>query len=882
MSIRIYTYSDPYKLNQEEYWEQIIECPYFCASQTLVNGLRSLYKNDYQAGRVTTVLNLVEMFFEQWMGTAGVVKQHADIDNIMAAQLWSTDEKMDHNIRQAFQFNREDVLESIRVMAALDIQPCDIDKNYLYQEQKILVGVYEKILSSDYLKDFLVNTNIEEESVDLLLRSTLNKAYPNNPDLKLDYSRVVFHGIHQFTPIMLRAIELIGRYKDVILLFNYQEQYSNLYQTWIDIYRAIDDNITLSTVENARPNIINKNSYPCNVLADNLGKLMEGKTESIDLSNDIEILEFNNKTEFANYVADRFESAKHHNSESPLNAMKEQFYAADTSVNDILKIYYPDQFGERQFLNYPLGHFFVAIANMWDDSTNEMVVTDGNNIKECLNAGIIEEKAPGSLSSLFNQVEALFSGIRTIDEMISRLKRVKKNKKTLFEESLKEELEHISYYSISNEEIEALIKALETLKRIAHYFFEDFGKESNNFKAFYKKIKQYLKDELEEVGTLDEEFSDIIRRVLLRLEEVEEINATASFECLKSTMSIYLLQETKPGKSANWIVRGFEQIDGDILLIGKWNGEINDTIYHFACLSDEDILSSKVLEFPWPLTSDFFDVAQSPIDWKTQVYVKARKEYKNFKKYALLYGLEFNRANYKLSYIKQTGEKEKEPYYLLNILGLNTTPYFETINNKYLEPLDAIEFQPNQNNANYTVFDYYRFKMCPYRFLLETHVEGNTVYKDEFILARYMEVVLENHLKRTLEGFLVSETIVDAKLSEIYDSLKRYFPFATESIRMDAINKIRQRFLGAYKGKTFVINDNEKEYMAIRELFIQKQLQDRMGRDIQKSIFETVSEETIIKKLSPESLTSLKYKKAIDLWCKYCANSEVCLGIASR
>ena len=337
MSIRIYTYSDPYKLNQEEYWEQIIECPYFCASQTLVNGLRSLYKNDYQAGRVTTVLNLVEMFFEQWMGTAGVVKQHADIDNIMAAQLWSTDEKMDHNIRQAFQFNREDVLESIRVMAALDIQPCDIDKNYLSQEQKILVGVYEKILSSDYLKDFLVNTNIEEESVDLLLRSTLNKAYPNNPDLKLDYSRVVFHGIHQFTPIMLRAIELIGRYKDVILLFNYQEQYSNLYQTWIDIYRAIDDNITLSTVENARPNIINKNSYPCNVLADNLGKLMEGKTESIDLSNDIEILEFNNKTEFANYVADRFESAKHHNSESPLNAMKEQFYAADTSVNDILK-----------------------------------------------------------------------------------------------------------------------------------------------------------------------------------------------------------------------------------------------------------------------------------------------------------------------------------------------------------------------------------------------------------------------------------------------------------------------------------------------------------------------------------------------------------------
>lgn len=878
MSVKIYTYSDPYKLSQEEYWEQIIGCPYFCASQTLVNGLRSLYMNDYQAGRVTTAMNLVEMVFEQFMGTAGVVKQHADIDNIISSQQWSPNEVMDHNIQQAFAFNRDEVLESIRVMSALEIQPSDIDKELLSHEQRIVVKVYEQLLSSDNKKDFYVNSNINEDGVDQLIRSTLNKAYPNNPNLELDYSRVVFHGIHQFTPILLRAIELIGNYKEVILLFNYQEQYSNLYQTWIDIYRAIDDNISLSTVEDTRPNIINRNSYLCNVLADNLGKLSEGNAQSIDLSSDIEIIEFNNKTEFANYVANQFESAKRHNSEAPLNSMKEQFYAADTSVNDILKVYYPEQFGERQFLNYPLGHFFVAIANMWNESTDEMVITDGNDIKECLSVGIIKEKTPGSLLTIFNQVESLFSGIRTIDEMISRLRRVRKNKRTIFDTSLKEELRHISYYSISNEELEALIDALEELKTIAHYFFEDFSKESNNFKVFYKKIKQYLRDELSELGALDEEYSDIIRRVLLRLEEVEDIDATASFECLKSTMSIYLLQETKPGKSANWIVRGFEQIDGDILRSARGN----DIIYHFACLSDEDILSSKISEFPWPLTLDFFDVAQSPIDWKTQVYVKARKEYKNFKKYALLYGLEFNRANYKLSFIKQIGEKDNEPYYLLKMLGVNITPYSETINNRYLEPLDAIAFQPNQESCEYSFFDYYRYKMCPYRFLLETHIEGDTVYKDDFILARYLEVLLENHLKRALSGLIISETVVDMKLNDLYDSLKCYFPFSTESIRMDAINKIRQRFLSEYKGKTFVIDSNQHEYMAIRELFIQKQLKDRMGRNVQKGIFDTVSKDTIEKKLSPESLANMKYKKEMDLWCQYCANREVCLGNASR
>lgn len=70
---------------------------------------------------------------------------------------------------------------------------------------------------------------------------------------------------------------------------------------------------------------------------------------------------------------------------------------------------------------------------------------------------------------------------------------------------------------------------------------------------------------------------------------MENIDASASFECLKSTMSLYLVQETKPGKSANWIVRNFEQIDGDVLRTTK---EAN-CVLHFACLTDEDIDSIK-------------------------------------------------------------------------------------------------------------------------------------------------------------------------------------------------------------------------------------------------------------------------------------------------
>ena len=46
------------------------------------------------------------------------------------------------------------------------------------------------------------------------------------------------------------------------------------------------------------------------------------------------------------------------------------------------------------------------------------------------------------------------------------------------------------------------------------------------------------------------------------------------------------------------------------------------------------ILISKSI-YSWPLNNEFFEVAQEPVDWKYQVYVKARNEYKNFKRYIL-------------------------------------------------------------------------------------------------------------------------------------------------------------------------------------------------------------------------------------------------------
>ena len=106
------------------------------------------------------------------------------------------------------------------------------------------------------------------------------------------------------------------------------------------------------------------------------------------------------------YIAKKFEEAeversKDNYAHSALYYMNEQIYAANSNVNDILKIYFPEQFGERNFLDYPIGHFFIAITNLWDAESKGMLIQDINDIYECLSCGIIAEGRKGQVSGSF-------------------------------------------------------------------------------------------------------------------------------------------------------------------------------------------------------------------------------------------------------------------------------------------------------------------------------------------------------------------------------------------------------------------------------------------------------------------------------------------------
>lgn len=68
MSLSIYTYSNPYDINNEPYWDSIKNSAHFCVSQTMVNGLEAIYP-ELRHGYLATVESLVKTLYPEWNDT---------------------------------------------------------------------------------------------------------------------------------------------------------------------------------------------------------------------------------------------------------------------------------------------------------------------------------------------------------------------------------------------------------------------------------------------------------------------------------------------------------------------------------------------------------------------------------------------------------------------------------------------------------------------------------------------------------------------------------------------------------------------------------------------------------------------------------------------
>lgn len=858
MAIKIYSYSNPYEINRESYWNEIKDCPHFCVSQTMVNGLEDIFHELRDKQCLTTIRILVNKIYSNWEDMNTRMKQIMEVDNaIHLLDLGNNAE----NQRNSLEYNSKSIVSAIRLFKELDIDINSLVTDNITVDQKILLEIYKLILERKY-SSFEFKRVCDPVQIQNSIINALKEKHDNVNVSSLNTDTIVIHGIHQFSPAMLCAIEDISNYKTVVLLFNYQEQYKSIYQTWINIYSLFNVGITNSTVSQFMPASLMVDSYSSNMLADCIGNLANGVFKSPGTAlKCLEVIEFANMTEFVGYCTSIFEEAsmlksRDYGSRKPtLTYMREQMYSTSGRVNDVLRSYFPEQFGERHFLDYPIGHFFASAVDLWDNEESKVKISNISDIKECLGAGIINESSYGKLLNTFNMIEPVISKEIYLTDIISYLKN---DLKKLIRRSNKE-LKRISYINITENDLDELVSALTELNKIIVYFFEDFNKGGDNFQRFYNRIHDFIVNKIQSQDDLDDEMKKIVKELVERLDNTD-LPDTGTFICLKQTLSYYLSQDDSAGRSANWIVRDFEQIDGDILRSLKQSTQKNPPIYHFCCLSDKDISSARDERLPWPLDIKFFEMAYEPLDWKYQIFLKSKMEYRNFKRYALLYGLEFNRLSCKLSYVKTENNKDNELYHLISILGIKIKKYRSETKTVFVPRVKSGNGVPS--SFIFSDVDYMRYNMCPYRFAIETGVQKGTIYRDRFLIIWYMRVLLQSAVIKKISYGAYSDDRLRKVLEEEYYKLDCDFKIANELEKTQVI-------AGVYKT---ISDDYNKNHRIIPE--------SQKNKNIREDFLVTTHE--VLKPTEKEDLTSIVreqgiYQTTYNSGCMYCASRSVCL-----
>lgn len=874
MSYKIYTYADPYRIAETDFWEEIKTYPHLCAARTLVNGLVSVMRDDISALMCPLDDIVNDKIFNKWANDISLrIQQYSHLSEVY--RTWNLKNGLQTNYYAALCHNKDQMLDALRLFIELDIDPYVLDTQQLNIEHRMFVYIL-KLLSKDNIFS-LPKMPTRDELKQIFNQQALQekeekkRLYDENPDdefvkkdLKLinrmidttkkwDGKHIVIHGIHQFTPLQLKFIKHLDKLGlEVIFLFNYLPEYKEIYSSWSYIYQQFDAPIHHDTkVKSYLPT--GQLQKVGNAIASNLGLLCEDNVSRTDvrirnnysLYNSEKVQEFDNVSEFAGYISDEFmeaESKMHEETplyEKPskksvstaavLARMEEIVYTANKDVDDLLQVYHPEYSRNRHFLAYPIGQFFSAIYALWKPEEGEISI-EYMLLRECLNSGIMSKYNAERLLKTLMNLEPLFANIESFSEFQDLFSDYMNNYDQVCASNPQANIFPLrcmnlyNSYKVTKEEINDLFSAITELNKIAVGLFSGIeADERFDFKKHFERLNEFVRDR--QTSLANEEEKKLISDLLLKLDLIQMMDSgnKGTFEDLRSGLYFFLKQKEEP--LSDWFVKNFEQIDGDILNSKAQNTYGRKKVYHFACVSDRDMNKTIDELLPWPLSDQFIEKAYNPKELQFQVYYAALGERSNFLRYALFYGLYFNQCETKISFVKRYGEDTTDYYEMLKIIGL------EKEDGSSKSELDECSMSTVIRAKKVDTLPYVREQMaamflCPYKYLLDYVLNPQPIFSGTFMLSKCLENILIENTWRNLAAQSMTQNQAEEKLSTYVSQealkLSKFFKFFRDTEILD----IQRRVENYIKAKVFVDENQNKRvrhleptHMLLRKTF---------------------------------------------------------------
>jgi len=766
MSREIYTYTNLKELPKMSYMKELIKCPFITVSADLRKSLNGNEEFDKVDGLFSKISGFHTAEFvkfnmaidDQWNSDQNKFSETIIIAEYIRTRLEQLDNgSKDRNWLIGCQRNISSILSGIALLEQADIKPEDIevsdDRNL-----EVFVEAWKRVRAQDK-----VLAKYKEKLSKLSSKSAWKNVFMSafkidNPE---SVDSIVFHAFYYITPqqeMIMKLLEESG-FK-IICLFPYDERYPFAYEIWDKTY----------SVENGYPDKT-KWHMDRTSAADAYGDIFEGRRAAI--TNNLSIKEYASKTEFVNAV-------RH------IKEVGYSLYSADSkSANKMLKDYYPESYGDRKILSYPIGQFISTLNRMWDEDKQSISI-DEDRLIECFSSGWLAVDGISGKEYMqdLTYILPFFNGCNTISEWEERLeyfKEIQENVIAPFEvdldvdetisrwqEAIASPLKNFSMFSVSIERSEIILKLIKQLLDMARQLF---GKNEpvhiqDHVRNLYRVLR--LHDISKELYT---EETEIVSQIFDTLSSSTDFDIKCNPSDIASALDLFITGKFEEGEVLNnkvGLIYPLYFVDAACV---KNKGKVH------ICMSDIESLPGANKEYIWPLSESImiktYEKTHNKLIINLMHIMASNTLCNRYFTYCAL-----KNEDVVFSWISSNGEKLLGPSPYITLLR-------ELTDAKYLEPY---RYSISRNQINTAMASIGRtedyendkapmgmikearmdYALCPMKYLLGYVLEKRPVFQSEF-----QQNYALNALISSIYNLMKKEGMT---VNEVYDRVIELFP----------------------------------------------------------------------------------------------------------
>ncbi len=766
MSRQVYTYTDLTKINKSRNFIELMKYPQITVATDLRKCLNGKPEVDKVSGlvaneagfRVTEFHVFAQAIDEQWNTDTSKFNEMIILSEFMRGKIEAAgDNRKLHNWLVGCMRNLDSILSSIILLEQAAVKPEDLnpgkDRNI-----KLFIEAWNILLERDPVI-MCFRTKMREMTTKAAWKDVFKKAL--NIDLIEDIETIVFHGFYYITPHQERIMKLLEQsgFK-LIFLIPYDERYPYAYEIWDETY---------SVERGYEPKCewhIEKSTE-----LDPYGEIFEGR--KAEIQNKLVLKEYASIMEFVDDV-------KH---------IKEKgfsLYSADfKSANKILKDYFPEAYGDRKILSYPIGLFISTLNRMWDDDLQAIAIEEDNLI-ECFSSGWLA--ADGVSGKQYMQdlmyVLPFFRGCHTIEDWEKRIELFREIKESViapfevdldpdvavsrWQEAIGSPLKNFSMFAVDSDKLDIILKLIKQLLDMAQ---ELFGKNKMVHVHDHIRTLDNILKKHELSQELYAEERELVKDIFDILSNDNDFDALCHPADIARALDLFICGRYEEGEIQTkhvGLVYPLYFVDAACVK--------NRSRVHI-CMSDVDSLPGGNKDYVWPLTGkkvkETYEATKNPLILNLIQIMEATTHCNRFFTYCALK----NKA-VTISWVSTMGEKMLAPSPYIKLLieatGVKLSPAarnaitYERVTETPIG-LGRIEKYDNEKAPVGMIkearMDY---ALCPMKYVLGYVVEKYPTYQSDF------------HMNYALNAFisaiynLMKEQ--GMKVDEAYDAVVALFP----------------------------------------------------------------------------------------------------------